>query len=277
MESSKSRLAVFGYFGLGVLLSISITIIRYVTGPQFQIGQFYIIPIIIVTWYVNRDAAALLATLSIFFWVIFDFLTLKTITTSFAPGLNEIFRLITFILIILLIDNYKHKILTLTELSVTDPLTKLFNRRAFLKQVELELERSKRYDHELSLIYIDIDNFKEINDKFGHNIGDKLLVEISEIFMNHTRNTDMIGRMGGDEFCILLPETPLESSQLVFDKLNSSVEDLVKKRRWFISLSAGITDLYDDKLDSDGFVTAADELMYKAKHGGKNRCEVRQI
>lgn len=276
MNISKEQIAATSYFLLGLVLSISITIIRYQTGPEFEIAQFYLIPITMVAWFINRDAATILATLSMLFWVVFDLFTLQTLSGGLAPGMNEVFRLITFIVVILLIDNSKQQIRKLTSLSVTDPLTNLYNRRAFFKMLNIELERTKRYDKPISLIYFDLDNFKSINDTLGHNTGDKLLINISKVIVANTRNSDIIGRMGGDEFCILLPETNLASSKLVYDKLNEQVVKMITLNRWDVTVSAGLLDYDSTGMDAESFVNAADELMYAAKNSGKNKLVVRK-
>ncbi|MFO7896741.1 MAG: GGDEF domain-containing protein [Candidatus Cloacimonadales bacterium] len=273
MKISKNQWAMTGYFSLGIILSLSITVIRYITGPAFQIEQFYLIPIAIVAWYVNRDAATIIATISILFWVIFDFFTMQTLAGGLAPGLNEVFRLIIFIFIILLIDKTKYQIKKLTQQSVTDPLTQLLNRRAFFQHLERELEVSRRYETSVSLIYIDLDNFKTINDTLGHQAGDKVLKTTSQILTENTRNSDIIGRMGGDEFCIILPQTTAQAAQIVYEKLSETTRLLFQRNRWPVSLSAGIIEFYDKELSGEVLVNKADELMYKAKNSGKNKFE----
>ena len=275
MLFSKKQLQDIGFFLLGVIVSISLTIIRYKTGPEFEIAQLYLFPIAMVAWFVGRDAATVLATLSMIFWVVFDMFTLQTLSGGLAPALNEVLRLVTFLMVILLIDNSKHQIDNLTELSTVDPLTGLFNRRAFFKRIKLELERAKRYHEPISLIYIDLDNFKTINDKFGHHTGDRLLKEISSLMKINTRQSDIVSRMGGDEFCILLPETNLESAKLVYDKLDKHISKLIKTNKWNISFSAGLLDFTED-MDAESFVNIADELMYAAKNSGKDKLVIRE-
>jgi len=275
MLFSKKQLQDYGFFLLGIIVSISLTIIRYKTGPEFEIAQLYLFPIAMVAWFVNRDAATVLATLSMIFWVIFDMFTLQTLSGGIAPALNEVLRLITFLMVVLLIDNSKHQIDNLTKLSTIDPLTGLFNRRAFFERLKSEIERAKRYNEAISLIYIDLDNFKTINDKFGHHTGDRLLKEISNIMKINTRNSDIVSRMGGDEFCILLPETNLDSAKIVYNKLYSHIEKLIKTNKWNISFSAGLLDFTED-LDAESFVNTADELMYAAKNSGKDKLTIRE-
>ncbi len=259
------------YFVLGVILSISITIIRYITGPAFQIGQFYIIPIIVVTWYIGRNSGVIIATISILLWIIFDFFTLQSLAQGLAPGLNEIFRLLIYIFIIQIVHKLRTLLIHLQEMSGTDPLTRINNRRAFFKGAERELERASRYGHLLSLIFIDLDNFKTVNDTLGHIEGDHLLIEVANALEDHTRNTDIVARMGGDEFCVLLVETGKENAILVYNKLEKYILDIMKKNNWPVTMSTGIVTFHEQPETVKEMIAEADAIMYKVKHGGKNK------
>jgi diguanylate cyclase (GGDEF)-like protein len=258
------------YFLLGLILSISITIIRYVTGPEFQISQFYLIPIIIVTWYVGRSAGIIIATISILFWLIFDYFTIQSLALGIAPGLNEIFRLIIFILIIQLVHKSNDLIGKLQELAGTDPLTLISNRRSFFKSASQELERAKRYNHVMSLLYIDLDNFKTVNDTKGHLSGDKLLKIVAENLLNNTRQIDLVARMGGDEFCVLLVETGREEALKAYEKLQTEILTKMHVNEWPVTLSSGIVTFYEQPESVKEMVSQADIIMYSVKRSGKN-------
>lgn len=258
------------YFALGLVLSISLTIIRYITGPEFQIDQFYVIPIIIVTWYAGRSAGIIISTLSILFWIVFDFFTLKSLASGLAPGLNQIFRLLIFVLIIQLIHKTQELISNLQEMSETDPLTRINNRRSFMIAANRELDRAKRYQRLLTLIYIDLDNFKTVNDTLGHAVGDKLLIMVATILNNLTRRTDYTARMGGDEFCLLLTETDLEKSLIVYHKIERKIMEAMQQNNWPVTLSAGIVSFIDQPESVHEMIKITDAVMYDIKHSGKN-------
>lgn len=259
------------YFILGLVLSISITIIRNLTGPAFQIGQFYIIPIIIVTWYIGRSSGIIIATISILLWIIFDFFTLQTLAIGLAPGLNEIFRLLIYVFIIYLVHKLRTLLLYLQEMSGTDPLTQINNRRSFFKGAERELGRARRYKHQLSIIYVDLDNFKTVNDTLGHLAGDQLLKKVAVALDEHTRNTDVVARMGGDEFCVLLVETGKENSILVYNKLQKFILGIMKQNDWPVTLSSGIVTFIDQPESVNEMIAEADTIMYEVKRTGKNQ------
>ncbi len=153
--------------------------------------------------------------------------------------------------------------------ALKDFLTGLFNRRYFDEILRWEIEFSKRYKHPLSIILFDIDDFKCINDKYGHQFGDQVLKVIAELTKKHIRSSDVPARYGGEEFIILLPETDLKGAVKVAEKLRHIIEtspiDGVK-----ITASFGVTELLDgDTLDS--LIERADKALYQAKRQGKNK------
>ena len=258
------------YFLLCLILSISITIIRYVTGPEFQISQFYLIPIIIATWYVGRSAGIVIATISILLWLVFDYFTIQSLALGVAVGLNVIFRLMLFILIIQLVHKSNDLIEKLQDLAETDPLTLIPNRRSFFKSASKELERAKRYNHIMSLLYMDLDNFKTVNDTTGHLSGDKLLIIVAEVLLNNTRQIDLLARMGGDEFCVLLVETGKTEAVNFYEKLQDEILKKMHVNEWPVTLSSGIVTFYKQPESVKDMISQADIIMYSVKRSGKN-------
>ena len=258
------------YFILGLILSVSITIIRYITGPKFEIDQFYLIPIIIVTWYAGRNTGIIISTISILLWIVFDFFTMQSLALGLTLGLNLIFKLLIFFLIIQLIHRTRELINSLQDLSETDPLTRISNRRSFLVFANRELYRAKRYGSLLTLIYIDLDNFKNVNDPLGHSIGDSLLKKVANILKETTRKTDVVARMGGDEFCLLLTETDMESSIKVYRKIENKIRQMMLENNWQVTLSAGVVTFQDKPDDVKEMISVTDEIMYKIKRTGKD-------
>jgi diguanylate cyclase (GGDEF)-like protein/PAS domain S-box-containing protein len=158
------------------------------------------------------------------------------------------------------------------KLSVTDPLTNLINRRKFFEELEKEANRCRRYKHPLSLIMLDIDHFKKVNDTFGHQFGDKVLCHIAEILRTNTRRTDTVARYGGEEFIILLPETPLVGGGEVAERIRQATAKSVicdNLNNIAVTVSLGVTNFsLEDNIDS--FVKRADQALYKAKDAGRN-------
>lgn len=158
------------------------------------------------------------------------------------------------------------------QLSVTDKLTQLYNRLKTDETLERELERSARSEIPFSLILLDIDHFKSVNDNFGHQVGDSVLVELANILKNNVRSMDVSGRWGGEEFLIILPETDKEGAMLVAEKLRMSIDQNSFARAGKITASFGVS-VYNKDPSPETIVSRADSALYKAKEKGRNRVE----
>lgn len=165
-------------------------------------------------------------------------------------------------------ENLEH----VTRLSETDHLTKAYNRLKFNEVIKMEVLRSKRYKIDLSVIMFDIDFFKKINDRYGHDIGDLVLVEISKLVKKSVRETDIFCRWGGEEFMILLPNTSLEFAVLVAERIRKLIYNLEIKNIEKVSCSFGVVS-FDFEEDLDDFIKRVDERLYTAKDNGRNRVE----
>ncbi len=160
--------------------------------------------------------------------------------------------------------------------ALRDPLTALPNRSAWNERLELEVARQQRYGGLLLLAVLDIDHFKRINDSFGHLAGDRVLKIIANELSKRLRKTDFIARFGGEEFVLLLPETPLEAGQRLLDSLRAGVESCpfhFKGARIEVTLSAGIASFAAQETAEQVF-ERADRALYRAKEGGRNRIEI---
>lgn len=159
------------------------------------------------------------------------------------------------------------------RLATVDPLTELFNRRGFLERCEAEHARAQRYNRPLCLLMLDIDHFKQINDTYGHDAGDEVLRAVSGFFRDVLRGSDLAGRMGGEEFAILAPETDLAGASLLAERLRSKIAgETIAFGHQIVSvtISLGVTPV---SADADGIGRAlrdSDVLMYRAKHAGRN-------
>ena len=169
------------------------------------------------------------------------------------------------------IQDYHDK---LEDYTTHDPLTEIYNRKKFEDYVKAEILRSKRHNRKFSLIMLDLDNFKYINDNFGHPVGDLALKEVANLLTNETRTTDMVARLGGDEFGIILPETDKKPGEDVAEKLrisleSSSLELPIGKTNFRASF--GLVTYPEDGDTYEAIAVAMDMAMYKAKGTGKNR------
>ncbi len=160
----------------------------------------------------------------------------------------------------------------LKYISETDPLTGCFSRRAIINLIEKEIERSKIFDQNFSLIMLDLDRFKKVNDNFGHLFGDIVLKNMSEIILKNIKKTDMFGRYGGEEFLILLPNKSINEGIIISERLREIIEKMTWKHEIIITVSMGVVEkIPNDTLNS--LLERADTLLYKAKNNGRNRVE----
>jgi diguanylate cyclase (GGDEF)-like protein len=178
-----------------------------------------------------------------------------------------------------LVDSVRDYSEKLRELSIHDALTGLFNNREFETRFDKEWERSVRYTVPLSFFMSDIDFFKNFNDDFGHQVGDEVLKSVARVFQENIRTSDTAFRYGGEEFCVMLPETNLEKARVVAEKLRRKVEELPAcmaegKETRKITISIGIASFPECALEKKQLIVLADDALYKAKEKGRNRVEV---
>jgi diguanylate cyclase (GGDEF)-like protein len=164
---------------------------------------------------------------------------------------------------------------SLSSQASQDSLTNLYNYHKFQELLDKEVYRAKRYNHDLGLIFGDIDNFKEINDKYGHLAGDAALKSIAKCLKDNFRDSDIIARYGGDEFAIILPETSINDVYIVVERLRKNVDSLIidyDGKKFSFSMSFGITTLGStNNLSAAELLKRADNALYKAKNAGRNR------
>jgi len=162
----------------------------------------------------------------------------------------------------------------MTELAITDDLTKLFNTRYLNRTIEIEIQRSTRYNTSVSLIFMDVDFFKRINDRFGHLIGSKVLVEMGQLLIKSLRTIDIVARYGGDEFVIVLPQTPPKAAIQIAERMRKSVEQntFLKREGYSLKLTAsfGVASYPGSAKSKEDLIRLADDAMYRVKHQTRN-------
>jgi two-component system cell cycle response regulator len=162
----------------------------------------------------------------------------------------------------------------LQKLAITDGLTRLYNSRSFYSQLELEVDRFNRYQHPLTLLLLDIDHFKDYNDKYGHLEGDKVLVRFSQIIKSCLRTNDSAYRYGGEEFTVILPETAGEEARTVAQRIRAALEaepfSPENGEEVTVTISIGLTE-YHPKEELSTFIQRADQAMYRSKRSGRNK------
>ncbi|MFH1644828.1 MAG: diguanylate cyclase [Candidatus Omnitrophota bacterium] len=163
------------------------------------------------------------------------------------------------------------------ELAITDGLTAVFVRRHFNQRFNEELERAKEFNTKVSFLMIDIDFFKKCNDQYGHLVGDAVLRNTSQVLKKNLREIDLIGRYGGEEFSIILPETGKEPAKVAGERLRSAVEKSIVNaynESLNVTISVGVATFPDDTSEASNLIDKADQMLYKAKENGRNRVMV---
>ena len=160
----------------------------------------------------------------------------------------------------------------LKETSFKDEVTGLYNRRFFSLRLEEELSRYRRFNHPVSVVLLDLDGFKAVNDEFGHSVGDDTLREVAQILMKHSRGINVVSRYGGDEFAVLLVETSKAGARLYADRIREVVAKHLFPHGKVVTASFGVASLPDDETGTaEDLFRASDEALYAAKRAGKNQ------
>jgi diguanylate cyclase (GGDEF)-like protein len=255
---------------LGFAIVVLVGVIDHITGPELFVSIFYLLPIFLVTWFTERWMGVTISIVSAITWLITDFTAGHAYSYPAIPYWNMIVRLGTFLIMTLILSALKKALEHEKELARTDPLTGVANGRYFITLADMEINRARRYKHSFTVIYIDLDNFKTVNDHFGHSTGDALLRSVAHTIRNNIRATDIVGRLGGDEFAILLPETGPEPAEVITRKVQKVNLDVMQKNEWPVTFSIGVVTFVSPPSTVDEMLKISDGVMYAAKKTNKN-------
>ena len=257
------------WMGMGLVLLGSIAFLDYTTGVEFSFSLFYLLPISLISWAISERVGLLFAILSSVVWITVDLSSNNRAINLFAYLWNATARLGFFLLpvfIVRLNRAMQHERI----LARTDFLTGVLNARSFRELAQMEINRSMRYNRPFTIAFIDVDNFKIINDTFGHTMGDAVLRIIAANIKAHLRKTDIVARVGGDEFVVLLPETDADVTPVVMSNMQRALISEMAQNGWPITFSIGVLTLTAPQLSVDEMLGRVDQLMYVVKNDGKN-------
>ena len=268
-ETPKILLTLF-WIASALILVLFVGAADYLTGSEIGFSIFYLLPVMIATWYVGMPAGIVLAVISAIAWLLVDQQE-HVYRHSAIPYWNMGVRFGFFLIVLIILSRLKSAYSREKALSRLDPLTGTLNGRAFQEQANAEIERARRYGHPFTVAYIDLDDFKTVNDRFGHNTGNIVLCTVAETASGNVRATDIVARLGGDEFVLLFPESGEESARTALDKISSLLSVSPEENGWPVTLSIGAVTFRKPPDSVDRMLKKADELMYAAKHDGKRR------
>lgn len=266
---------------LDVCSTSFVIIVCYLVAVFIAIAGFYfngfelfeplfLLPILVLSWYGSRITGILLAIFIVSITLFINVMAVDSFIFSLEFSFYVSLRLITYILAAVLIINFRDVHNEEFIMASTDNLTGLSNSRSFYLDLANEILRSIRYKHVFSLSYIDIDNFKNINDSIGHLKGDELLISVARCLVSSLRKTDIIARLGGDEFAVIFPETSQAEVKSAFAKASEELKNKMRNNKWQVSFSVGIVTFETLPMDIKEAMKIADELMYSVKNNKKN-------
>jgi diguanylate cyclase (GGDEF)-like protein len=255
---------------MGCVLVLLVGILNHLVGPEHASPGFYLVPILLVTWLTERWIGFILSVLGAFTWLIVDLTSGATYSLSAIPYWNGIRRLSSFFILTIIVSVLKNTLKQEKEISRIDFLTGIRNRRYFIELVHMEIDRARRYERPFTMVCLDLDNFKAVNDCFGHSTGDILLRLVARTIQENIRVTDTVARLGGDEFGILMPETGGNVAEVIIQRVQKINLDYMQKHGWPVTLSIGVVTLTSPPSTVDEVLRISDRLMYTAKANGKN-------
>lgn len=255
--------------GVCFLLIGLVAIADHFTGFEFSFSIFYLAPVIIASWFGGRIIGTIVAITCAIVWLVVDVTSGHVYSNLLISFWNSGVRLGFFLLTSHLVSKVRFHLDREKELARSDPLTGVLNGRAFFEQGRRLFALAGRTSRPLSIAYVDLDNFKAINDARGHTEGDRLLRDVANILKGSLRSYDLVARLGGDEFALLLPDSDLEDSQYAIGRLRKNLSAFAREQGWPISVSVGIVVFKSTPPTLEQAVKLADELMYSVKKAGK--------
>ncbi len=270
-----SRVFLDGLHGLlltlgGALLVGFIALLDYWTGPELSFAIFYLVPIALAAWWGGFAQGILMSMACAVSWQMVEIAEGSTAAPSIHVW-NGCARFGVFVITSSLLSRLRVSLYLEKKLARSDPLTGAANGRTFYENVSLAVERTLRSGQPLTLAYLDLDNFKWLNDKRGHSAGDEALCDLVRTVNLGIRGTDLFARLGGDEFALLLPECGPEAAKAILERVQHSFDEVMAKKEWPVTLSVGAMTFPQPLRDVDALVRRVDDLMYRAKKAGKNR------
>jgi diguanylate cyclase (GGDEF)-like protein len=261
-----ATLAVVGFILVGLA--------DFFSGVEIRAYPLYFLPLSLAAWHFGRIGACLAAVSATLIWILANLAAGLQYSTGHIWIINALSQALAFGTIAALLAWARTLLDREQALSRTDSLTGLENARAFHASLGLAVASCRRNRRPLTLAYIDLDNFKCVNDRYGHSRGDALLRDVATILKNGLRVTDSAARVGGDEFVLCLPETYEAPARSLLERLRAALAEVIPTDECMISASIGAFcwEVPPDNVDT--MISCADQLMYEVKRSGKNRVEI---
>lgn len=255
---------------IACLLMLGLGLLDFLTGYEISFSLFYLVPIALVAWFAGKQLGIAASIASATVWLLADVLSGNQYSHPIIYFWNSAIRFGFFIIVTLLLALLKKALEHEKSLSRIDRLTGATSSDFFYDVLQTEIDRFKRYKHIFTVAYIDLDNFKAVNDQFGHSMGDNVLRTVVSHSKHELRKTDIVARLGGDEFAILLPETDHTTTQVVLSKIQQGLLIEMRKSGLPVTFSIGAITFTATPDTANELIKMADDLMYTVKNNGKN-------
>lgn len=253
----------------GLVLLLLVAAVDFATGYKLRLTVLYLVPLLLMTWVMGRTFGVLLALVACAFWTYLDTTAGRYVGYPSLLYWDWATVFGGFVVMVFGVTQLRRALDNAYFESRKDTLTGLVNKGGFYQVVGAEIEMCRRYKRALSIAYIDCDNFKTVNDKFGHHVGDELLRIISRTMVRKLRSSDLPGRLGGDEFAVMLPETNAEACRMVVEMLQQRLLQEMKDHEWPVTFSIGIATFLRMPASIEDMIRQADKLMYAVKNTSK--------
>jgi diguanylate cyclase (GGDEF)-like protein len=273
-EALENRSPLFWTI-VGLVAVVLIGLLDYVTGNEIPFSLFYMVPIALVTVAVNLNTGLVMSFLSALTLLAAEIAAGQILSHPSLYFLNTLIRTLFYAVVVYLLAELQKSREEERLAARTDFITGAVNARYFNELLQMEISRIRRYPHPITLVYIDVDNFKLVNDLFGHTIGDEVLRCIAEELKSQLRSTDTVARLGGDEFVLLLPSTRQPEARVVVSKVYTHLLETMRQRNWPVTFSMGVVTCEFSPYSAEQLVNMADELMYEVKNSTKNNVRFR--
>lgn len=264
------RLGFAPAFGLCLLLTAGLGLLDYITGPEYSFSIFYLLPVTLAVLVNGSRLGYLVAVMSALVWMLADLVSGAVYSSAWIPLWNTLVRLGYFTLNSYLIGRLTRMVAEVRELSLIDPLTKAANWRFFEEYSKKAVPAAVRDKKAVTLAYVDLDDFKALNDRYGHARGDEALILLAKTIRDGIRPEDMLARLGGDEFLVFLTGPGYEAADLVLRRLHATATAALAEKGWGLTLTVGAATFTDLSSPLNELMARADELLYESKRAGKN-------
>ncbi len=264
-ENEKSLWFVFG-----LILLVLVGVLDYVSGATLSFSVFYLVPIILLSWFVGRWAGLVAVVLSVLDWYAAPILSGEVARQSAIERWHVVLELILFLVAIYMTTRLKRTLEQERQYARTDFRTGALNSRAFQEFAEREMARAARNRKSFTVAYIDLDDFKSVNDRYGHSAGDAILQSVSNVMVSNIRGSDVFARIGGDEFALLFPECGADYAPKVLDRIRARFKLELEEGPFPVTVSAGAVTFVEPPESYDAMLEIVDTLMYAVKRSGKD-------